>query len=90
MTPTEMLTVADVARITKLTEPTIRLAVRAGELAASKLRGRILIHPDDLAAWIDQGRLRAIDALPDTIRPAARVPGRKVSYMDLARQKDAA
>lgn len=55
----EMLTVDDVARITRLSKVTIRAAVRDGELLATRLRRRILIHPDDLAGWIDAGKVAA-------------------------------
>lgn len=54
----ELLSVADVARITGLSAYTIRQAVAAGELTASRLRNRIKVHPDDLAAWIDDNRIR--------------------------------
>lgn len=54
---TELLTPDDVARITGLSIHTVRAAVRAGELPASKLRGRIRIHPDDLATWVDENRI---------------------------------
>lgn len=51
------LSPADVAEITGLSSYTIRAALREGELRGSKRRGRYLIHPDDLAAWIDEGRV---------------------------------
>jgi excisionase family DNA binding protein len=54
----QLLTVADVARITKLSVYTIRAAVREGELAATKLRGRVLVKPEDLQAWIDANRIQ--------------------------------
>lgn len=54
----ELLSVDDVARITGLSMYTIRAAVRAGELSGCKLRGRIRVHPDDLAAWIDESRIQ--------------------------------
>lgn len=57
-TTVEMLSVADVARITGLSQYTIRDAVRDCELPATKLRGRIRIHPDDLATWVDENRIR--------------------------------
>jgi excisionase family DNA binding protein len=53
-----LLTVDDVARITRLSKYTIRAAIREGELKASKLRGRFLIEPADLQAWIDAGRVQ--------------------------------
>jgi excisionase family DNA binding protein len=66
----ELLTPDDVARLTGLSAYTIRAAVRDGELAASKLRGRIRIHPDDLAAWVDESRVRPEGSAPrDMTRP---------------------
>lgn len=76
----ELLSVADVARITGLSAYTVREAVAGGELTASKLRNRIKIHPDDLAAWIDENRIRP--SVGDLIvgsfsapRPRATPPG---------------
>jgi len=57
----ELLSVDDVARITGLSAYTIRAAVRAGQLEACKLRGRIRVHPDALSTWIDENRVRPID-----------------------------
>lgn len=89
---TELLSIADVARITGLSEYTIRAAVRDGELKASKLRNRIRIHPDELAAWVDAGRVQAATDLPReavrvTPRPRTPNPG---SYRQAARQRKAA
>lgn len=78
MTP-EMLTVDDVARITRLSKVTIRAAVRDGELVATRLRRRILVHPDDLAVWIDSGKVTADGAIDriatPTPRPSRQHPG---------------
>lgn len=68
----DMLTVRDVAKITTLSEYTVRAAVRDGDLPASKLRGRILVHPDDLAAWIDNGKIIGGTSLPPAARPAPK------------------
>ena len=54
----ELLTVDDVARITQLSVFTVRAAVRACELPATKIRGRIRIAPADLADWIEEGRIK--------------------------------
>lgn len=62
---TEMLTVADVARLTSLSPYTVRAAIKDGDLVASKLRGRYLVHPDQLAAWIDDATVRPAGALSD-------------------------
>lgn len=73
-----MLTVDDVARITRLSKITIRAAVRDGDLSATRLRRRILVSSDDLAAWIDSGKVRAAGAVARAqvpARPAARRRG---------------
>lgn len=54
----ELLSVADVAAFTGLSEYTIRAAVADGELPACKLRGRIKISRDDFVAWVDENRVR--------------------------------
>lgn len=89
----EMLTVKDVARITTLSEYTIRAAVRAGELEAAKLRGRILVHPDALATWIDNGKIAALDTGPIVnARPAPRPKSTPPTggYADMFRRKSRA
>jgi excisionase family DNA binding protein len=69
----ELLHVEDVARITGLSPYTVRAAIRDGELGASKRRGRYLVTSDDLAAWIDEGRVRGVDRTNDRPhRPVAR------------------
>lgn len=85
----EMLTVRDVSRITTLSEYTVRAAVRDGDLVASKLRGRILVHPDDLATWIDNGKLRAAAGLPANARPTAKAKKKAPAggYRDLFRRQ---
>jgi excisionase family DNA binding protein len=66
----ELLTVEDVARVTGLSAYTVRAAVREGDLVASKLRGRIRVHPEALAAWIDESRVRPVGSSPrDLTRP---------------------
>jgi excisionase family DNA binding protein len=79
----DLLSVADVARITGLSEYTIRAAVRDCDLAATKLRGRIRIHPDGLAAWIDENRVTPTIGAEMLLgqRPAAPSP-RTPSDMD--------
>lgn len=85
---TELLSPDDAAQIVRLSAYTVRQAIREGELRASKLRGRLRIHPDDLAAWIDQGRLA-------TIKPAARgtaaapLPARSIAAPPAGSTRDA-
>jgi excisionase family DNA binding protein len=65
----EMLTVDDVARITRLSKYTIRAAIRDCELVATKLRGRFLVDPADLVEWVDSGRVH-----PDGTMVRGQVP----------------
>jgi excisionase family DNA binding protein len=73
VTPPRLLTVAAVALRVSLSAYTVRQAIHDGELKASKLRGRWLVHPDDLAEWIDQGRVASghADRARRSARPAA-------------------
>jgi excisionase family DNA binding protein len=78
----ELLTVADVARITGFSAYTIRAAIRDGELAASKLRGQWRVHPDHLADWIDSGRAAATPGLDEAlavVSPQSSAPRRTTS-----------
>lgn len=76
----ELLSVADAARITGLSEYTIYAACRDGELQASKVRRRVRIHPDALAAWIDECRMtpKGAAARVPTPRPRPTLPGGSV------------
>jgi excisionase family DNA binding protein len=64
--------VADVVERSGLSDKTVRRAVAAGELPASKTRGRLLIGVDDFDAWT----ARAPSRKPrhDTTHPRGR-PG---------------
>src|SRR4051794_25913793 len=77
-----MLTVEDVARLTRLSVYTIRAAVGAGELPATKLRGRIRVNPDDLQAWINACRIAPAPVIPRRAVP----PG---GYRELVRRRRA-
>jgi excisionase family DNA binding protein len=48
-----LLTVSDVAEATGLSSNAVYRAIAAGELRASKLRGRLRVQLADLDAWID-------------------------------------
>lgn len=87
----ELLSVADVARITGLSETTIRAAIADGELAATRLRRRIRIAVDDVAAWIDENRVRpplASELILGDARPTAppRLPVPPGGFREAARQ----
>ena len=53
----EVLTIADVERLSGFCSKTVRRAIDAGELVASKVRNRWLVWPGDYRAWIDAGRV---------------------------------
>ena len=53
--PTPLLTVEDVAGITRLAKATIYRLAATGELPSVKLRRRVLFRPDELDAWIRNG-----------------------------------
>lgn len=86
-----LLSVADVADITGVSPDTIRRAIRAGDLNASKLRGCIRIRPEDVALWVDASRIPAPDDdtphmpyLPSA-RPTART-GRRLTFTERAKR----
>ena len=85
-----LLTVADVATLTGLSEYTVREAIRDRELPAMKLRGRLRITEDALTVWLDQNIIQpAPPALvPDRPRaPARRGPAPTGGYRQLARAR---
>ena len=54
-----LLTVAEVAEATGLSSNAVYRAIAAGELRASKLRGRLRVQNADLDLWIDSNVVRA-------------------------------
>lgn len=58
----------DVAGQTGLSSKTIRRAYEAGELVAYKVRGRVLIRPQDVDAWIESQRIRPAALAPTSPR----------------------
>ena len=52
-----VMTIADLERFSGFCGRTIRRAIDAGELPASKIRNRWLVWPADYRAWIDAGRV---------------------------------
>lgn len=68
----ELLTVTDVARIVGLSEYTVRRAIHAGELRASKLRGRLRVRADDVATWVDESTVQVAGGLLPTAAPRPR------------------
>jgi excisionase family DNA binding protein len=72
-----LFTVADVAEITGLSPNAVYRAIAAGELRASKLRGRLRVQLADLDAWIESNVVRARrdddwSALPGELLRAGR------------------
>ena len=66
-----LLTVADVADLTGLSESAIYRAVANGELSASRLRGRLRVLLSDLETWIEVNRVQPVDPP----RPGSRRAG---------------
>jgi len=64
---TRLLSVSDVAELTGLSESVLYRAIAAGELRASKLRGRLRVRFVDLDAWIESNIVR-----PDPPRRISR------------------
>lgn len=84
----QLLSVRDVAEAAQLEAETIRRAIRAGELRASKMRGRLRIRPEDFADWIESTRIEPVrlqiaGSLP-TPPVHARAPA-TVSYREKAK-----
>jgi len=70
-----LLTVRDVATRSKLSEKTVRRAIRRGELIAFKVRGRWRVRESDYEAWIERGRAVPVRAESITFEPLAPVRG---------------
>lgn len=49
-----MLTVEDVAAVTRLSRGTIKKAVRNGDLVAARWGNRLRFRPDALRAWLER------------------------------------
>lgn len=89
-----LLTVADVATLTGLSEYTIREAIRDLELPAMKLRGRLRIAEDALTVWLDQNTIQPAAPAHAPDRPRAPAPRRGPAptggYRQLARERRSA
>lgn len=57
-----LLSIAEVAQRTGLGRSTILKEAYAGRLKSVKVRARRLVHPADLAAWIERLREQADEA----------------------------
>jgi excisionase family DNA binding protein len=55
-----LLSVADVASMTGLSDTAVYRAIAAGELPAAKLRGRLRIRVADIDAWIESNAVRPV------------------------------
>jgi excisionase family DNA binding protein len=62
-----LVSVSEVADRVGLSTKAVRRAIERGELAASKLCGRIRVRPEDVDAWIEQSRIGALT--PHTLAP---------------------
>ena len=59
-----MLSPATLAELTGLSRSAIYRAIEDGELAASKLRGRIRVEEAEFEAWKERSRMRARARMP--------------------------
>jgi excisionase family DNA binding protein len=57
-----LVSVADVAAMTGLSDTAVYRAIAAGELRAAKLRGRLRIRVADVDSWIDSSAVRPVSA----------------------------
>jgi excisionase family DNA binding protein len=55
-----LLSVAEVASMTGLSDTAVYRAIAAGELLAAKLRGRLRIRLADIDAWIESNAVRPV------------------------------
>jgi excisionase family DNA binding protein len=53
----EMLTPRQVAELAQMSYHAVLRAINDGELAASRLRGRLRVQPADFNAWVDGSRV---------------------------------
>lgn len=87
----QLLTVTQVAEQVGLSEWAVRRAIHDGELAASKLRGRLRVDAVDLQAWIDGSRVsapgRSSQDLPRSLTPSTAYP-EAGSFRARMRRKD--
>lgn len=71
-----LLSVAEVASTTGLSESAVYRAIAAGELRASKLRGRLRVRMSDLESWIESNLVspKSVRDEKRPARPARRLP----------------
>lgn len=69
-----LLSIREVATACQLSEKAVRRAIDDGELPAVKLRSRLRVTPQDLAAWIDSSRRlrQPVPLQPNRHRPRGR------------------
>lgn len=68
-----LVSVADVASMTGLSDTAVYRAIAAGELRATKLRGRLRIRFADIDAWIESNAVKPVpsEREPTVARPRA-------------------
>lgn len=59
-----MLTPREIATRCQLNYRTVLRAIEAGELPASRLRGRLRVSEEDFAEWISRNRVEPMRDLP--------------------------
>lgn len=68
-----LLSVDQVAEVVGLSPKGVRSAIRRGELAASKLAGRLRVREQDVERWIEGSRVQPqAPALPEPQRAVVR------------------
>ncbi len=75
-TVSRLLSVTEVADTIGLSETAIYRAIAAGELRASKLRGRLRVQLADLEQWIEANRVRPVTSDRSTRQATGRPPAR--------------
>ena len=86
-----LLSVAEVADTTGLSESAVYRAIAVGELRASKLRGRLRVRLSDLDDWIESNLVspEPVRVQEHAARPARRLPAepRAGGLRELLRQE---
>ena len=78
----EFLSVKEIHERTGISTDAIHRAIRRGELKASKVANRVIVHVDDFRAWIRDHQV-ATDRAPEA-RPLPRKPARPARAGSLA------
>ncbi|MHB1538676.1 MAG: helix-turn-helix domain-containing protein [Solirubrobacteraceae bacterium] len=88
-TNAELLTPRQVSELAQMSYHAVLRAINDGQLAASRLRGRLRVRRIDFDAWVEESRVTPVaaarvppaDAAP--LRRASRSPHRRAGSFDL-------